>query len=244
MRHETPKRNLPVLPWDGNGSKLEDPRRRLIGLLPELRGYARFLARDRAEADDLVQDAVVRALAALPRLSDDAALRPWLFTILRNTFYEQARRRRTERTVLSRQVTGSEAATPGQHGSLDLADLQRNLFIAAAAAARGARAGRRAGPVLEEAAAICGYRKNDESARFAGALAPHRADGGSAGGRPEFLIAAVGSGWSSVHADARSSPDRPGGFPVCVCVRVDPRLCPLPPAIRQGATGPRRSRAS
>jgi RNA polymerase sigma-70 factor (ECF subfamily) len=165
LRHETPKRNLPVLPWDGNGSKLEDPRRRLIGLLPELRGYARFLARDRAEADDLVQDAVVRALAALPRLSDDAALRPWLFTILRNTFYEQARRRRTERTVLSRQVTGSEAATPGQHGSLDLADLQRHLFrlpprLREALVLVGAQ-----GLSYEEAAAICGVPEGTMKAR-------------------------------------------------------------------------------
>ena len=37
-------------------------RRELATLLPELRAYARFLARDRSKSDDLVQDTVVRAL--------------------------------------------------------------------------------------------------------------------------------------------------------------------------------------
>lgn len=150
---------------------MEDPRRRLISLLPELRGYARFLARDRAEADDLVQDAVMRALAALPRLSDDAVLRPWLFTILRNTFYEQARRRRSERTALSRQVIGSEAATPGQHGSLELADLQRHLFglpplLREALVLVGAQ-----GLSYEEAAVICNVPAGTMKARVSRARA-------------------------------------------------------------------------
>ena len=39
-----------------------DLRRQIAVLLPELRAFARFLARDRTAADDLVQDAVVRAL--------------------------------------------------------------------------------------------------------------------------------------------------------------------------------------
>ena len=42
-----------------------DLRREIAGLLPNLRGFARLLVRDRTMADDVVQDTLVRALAAL-----------------------------------------------------------------------------------------------------------------------------------------------------------------------------------
>jgi RNA polymerase sigma-70 factor (ECF subfamily) len=135
---------------------LDEARHRLIGLLPELRGYARFLARDVTAADDLVQDAVVRALAALPQLSEGAALRPWLFTILRNTFFEQARRSRTERHALRQQVVEGEATRPGQHGSLDLADLQRQLFVLPPLLREALVLVGAQGLSYEEAAVICG----------------------------------------------------------------------------------------
>jgi RNA polymerase sigma-70 factor (ECF subfamily) len=154
-----------------NEPQVDEARRRLIGLLPELRGYARFLARDATAADDLVQDAVVRALAALPQLSQDTALRPWLFTILRNTFFEQARRRRSERTALSQQVAGDDSERPGQHGSLDLADLQRQLFtlpplLREALVLVGAQ-----GVSYEEAAVICGVPVGTVKARVSRARA-------------------------------------------------------------------------
>jgi RNA polymerase sigma-70 factor (ECF subfamily) len=150
---------------------LDEIRRRLIGLLPELRGYARFLARGRAEADDLVQEAVVRALAAMPRLNEDAALRPWLFAILRNTFFEQARRRRSETRALREHAPGTEAAGPGQHGSLDLSDLERHLFglpplLREALVLVGAQ-----GLSYEEAAGICAVPLGTMKARVSRARA-------------------------------------------------------------------------
>ncbi len=100
----------------------------MIALLPDLRRYARFLLRDAAEADDLVQEALSRALAALPGYRDDGNLRGWLFTIQRNVFYEQARRRRTERVVLANAGSPDWHSAPAQDGRLDLADLTRHLF--------------------------------------------------------------------------------------------------------------------
>jgi RNA polymerase sigma-70 factor (ECF subfamily) len=105
-----------------------DPRADLILLLPALRGYARFLVRDAAEADDLVQDAVVRALGALSQFQPGTNLRAWLFTILRNAFHEQARRRRTERKALQQSFDTDEVRAAAQHSRLDLADLQRHMF--------------------------------------------------------------------------------------------------------------------
>ena len=63
-------------------------------LLPELRAAARLLTASRPEADDLVQDAVLRMLGGLdgfvmaPEHAGDvhAALRPWGLTILRNAY--------------------------------------------------------------------------------------------------------------------------------------------------------------
>ena len=106
----------------------ESLRRAMTALLPDLRRYARFLLRDAAEADDLVQEALTRALAALPGYRNDGNMRGWLFTIQRNVFYEQARRRRTERVVLADAGLGGEHSAPAQHGHVDLADLTRHLF--------------------------------------------------------------------------------------------------------------------
>jgi RNA polymerase sigma-70 factor (ECF subfamily) len=69
-------------------------RAALVGLLPRLRAYARSLEPNVAAADDLVHDAVVRALSAVP--PPEAELAPWLFTVLRNHFLNVVRRRRVE----------------------------------------------------------------------------------------------------------------------------------------------------
>ncbi len=90
----------------------------LTELLPELRAFARFLSGSRVEADDLVQEAVVRTLQALPRLDAETDLRAWCMAVLRNTFHEQLRRRKREARRLAEAVEPpvSQAAqeVPGQ----------------------------------------------------------------------------------------------------------------------------------
>ncbi len=54
--------------------------------------YARWLTRNDADAEDVVQDACVRALRFFSSLRDDDA-RAWLFTIVRNTWYSRVSRR-------------------------------------------------------------------------------------------------------------------------------------------------------
>lgn len=53
-------------------------------LAPRLRAFARSLAHDEAEADDLVQETCLRAIGAQERFEPGTNLRAWLFTILRN----------------------------------------------------------------------------------------------------------------------------------------------------------------
>ncbi|CAH2605005.1 ECF RNA polymerase sigma factor EcfG [Rhodovastum atsumiense] len=144
---------------------MDERRRLLIALLPELRGYARFLVRGTAEADDLVQETLVRALPALPQLVNGTSLRPWLFAILRNAFFEQARRRRSEHAALQNSPIETGASLPEQHGRVDLTDLQRHLFalpplLREALVLVGAH-----GLSYEEAAAICGVPVGTMKAR-------------------------------------------------------------------------------
>ncbi len=60
--------------------------------LNRLYGFAFTLTQDRDESCDLVQECVVRALAARQRPKDDAARRTWLFRILRNVFIDNYRK--------------------------------------------------------------------------------------------------------------------------------------------------------
>lgn len=65
---------------------------KLEALLPELRAYAQLLCRDVTRADDLVQNACLKAWQHQGEYDPDKGpLRAWLFRILRNDFYQQRR---------------------------------------------------------------------------------------------------------------------------------------------------------
>ena len=65
---------------------------RLEALIPEMRAYARGLCRDAVLADDLVQDACLRAWSAADSFDETLEMRPWIFRILRNEYYMMMRR--------------------------------------------------------------------------------------------------------------------------------------------------------
>lgn len=66
-----------------------------IDFLDSLYRYALVLTRQKAEAEDLVQETYVRALEVYSRLRADSNIKAWLFTILRNLWFNELRRRRT-----------------------------------------------------------------------------------------------------------------------------------------------------
>jgi len=79
----------------------------LEALLPELRAYARLLCRDATRADDLVQNACLKAWQHREDYDEDKGpLRAWLFRILRNDFYQ---RRRTDTRSETREQEEIEA---------------------------------------------------------------------------------------------------------------------------------------
>ncbi|MGG5823311.1 sigma-70 family RNA polymerase sigma factor [Falsiroseomonas sp. HW251] len=104
-------------------------------LLPELRAAARLLTASRSEADDLVQEAVLRMLRGLegfvvdPEHAGDvvAALRPWGVAVLRNAFREQWRRRRREHAHLEAHPPREEGRSGGQESASTMRDLARAL---------------------------------------------------------------------------------------------------------------------
>jgi RNA polymerase sigma-70 factor (ECF subfamily) len=59
--------------------------------LQRLRRYARFLCRDATDADDLVQETLVKAIARADQFRPESDLRSWLFSILHNTFISGTR---------------------------------------------------------------------------------------------------------------------------------------------------------
>ncbi len=143
-----------------------DLRRQVTNLLPDLRAFARFLVRDRTAADDLVQDAVVRALTALDQFEPGTNLKAWLFTILRNQFYEQARRRKREARAMLAFSDDDAPAAPAQHAQTELQDLQRVIFdlpplLREALILMGAQ-----GLTHSEAALICGVPEGTMKARL------------------------------------------------------------------------------
>lgn len=94
-----------------------------MALVPQLRAFARFLARDVARADDLVQDTVLRALERQDAWAEGTDLRAWTFRMLRNLFLDQQRRRRVEQRGLAT-MPPSGAAPPVQPGRDALHDLE------------------------------------------------------------------------------------------------------------------------
>jgi RNA polymerase sigma-70 factor, ECF subfamily len=78
--------------WNHDGTNQADAR--AVEHLDGLYSYALVLTRNHAEAEDLVQETYVRAIQAMGRLRAGSNMKGWLFTILRNIWYNQLRKRR------------------------------------------------------------------------------------------------------------------------------------------------------
>ncbi|MBQ2260028.1 MAG: sigma-70 family RNA polymerase sigma factor [Loktanella sp.] len=68
----------------------------VLQFLPALHAYARSLTRQYGEADDLVQTTLMKAIANYAQFRKGTNLRAWLFTIMRNTFLNEIKKRTRE----------------------------------------------------------------------------------------------------------------------------------------------------
>jgi RNA polymerase sigma-70 factor (ECF subfamily) len=128
----------------------------MVSLVPQLHTFARSLCRDAVRADDLVQEALLRAIDNIRRFTPGTNLKAWLFTIVRNEHYSQLRRRKFEAHDVSTDQLPEPSVPPDHDGELELRDLNRAL----AALSAGQRAAlilvSASGFSYEEAAQICG----------------------------------------------------------------------------------------
>ncbi len=95
-----------------------DLRDQVVAMLPRLRRFARTLARDPHDADDLVQIAIERGLAHAGQLRAGSSVAAWLFGILRNAWIDEHRSRR-HREVLGLPERADETVGDPTTGSPD-----------------------------------------------------------------------------------------------------------------------------
>jgi RNA polymerase sigma-70 factor (ECF subfamily) len=131
-------------------------RDEVVALIPALRAFAWSLCHNGSDADDLVQDTLIKAWTNREKFEVGTNLRAWLFTILRNTYYTAVLRRRREVRDETGEYAGALKSPPTQDWSVALQSLQvalrklpeehREALVLVGAA----------GLSYEEAAEICG----------------------------------------------------------------------------------------
>jgi RNA polymerase sigma-70 factor (ECF subfamily) len=84
----------------------------IVELLPRLRRFARALAGNTSDADDLVQICVERALTRSEQLRSGAPLAGWMFGILRNAWIDEMRGRARRNRVFAPEELGEHIADP------------------------------------------------------------------------------------------------------------------------------------
>jgi RNA polymerase sigma-70 factor, ECF subfamily len=82
--------------------------------LPALNRFARRLVGPNGDAEDLVQDTLLRALGASSQFKSGTALKSWLFTIMRNTFCTAYRVRQREQVGIDDALASMLSAPPPQ----------------------------------------------------------------------------------------------------------------------------------
>ena len=99
----------------------------LVTLLPRLRRFARALARNPHDADDLVQIALERALARAHQLRPDAALAAWVFGILRRAWIDEVRARARSQKVFAPEESGQNVGDAGQGAQTEMLSVQQAM---------------------------------------------------------------------------------------------------------------------
>src|SRR5262249_18138320 len=134
------------------------PHRRayILGSVPSVRGFAISVSGNGERADDLVQETLLRAIANIDSFQPGSNLPAWLFTILRNLFRSDYRKRRREVEDSEGNYAKTLKTQPSQSAHLEFEEFraaldklpqdQREALILVGAS----------GFSYEDAAAICG----------------------------------------------------------------------------------------
>ncbi len=99
----------------------------ILAAVPNLRAFAMSLSGSLDRADDLVQETLLRALANIDSFEPGTNLPAWLFTILRNQFRTEYRKRRREVEDADGRYASTLMAYPEQHSRIELEEFRRAL---------------------------------------------------------------------------------------------------------------------
>jgi RNA polymerase sigma-70 factor (ECF subfamily) len=102
-------------------------RDEILAAVPGLRAFAISLTGHGDRADDLVQDTLVRAVTNIHRFEVGTNLNAWLFTILRNLFHSEYRKRQREVEDADGSYAARLLVPPEQGARLDFEDFRKAL---------------------------------------------------------------------------------------------------------------------
>jgi RNA polymerase sigma-70 factor (ECF subfamily) len=134
----------------------ESVRQAMLDAIPHLRAFAISLTGNMTYADDLVQNALLKGLSNLDKFQPGTSMQAWLFTILRNQFYTDMRRRRREVDDPEGALAAKLAIMPAQGARLDFTDMQAALSHLSVEQREALLLVAAEGVSYEEAAEICG----------------------------------------------------------------------------------------
>jgi len=102
-------------------------RDQVIAAIPSLRAFGLSLTARADRADDLVQETLMKAWKHHDSFEPGSNMKAWLYTILRNEFYTQLRKRKREVEDVDEFYSSKVAVHGEQEGHLDMADLRTAL---------------------------------------------------------------------------------------------------------------------
>jgi RNA polymerase sigma-70 factor (ECF subfamily) len=113
----------------GRGEATEEQLGRLLeSFRPDLLRFAFWLARDRAVAEDVVQETMLRAWRSRTELRNSSALRPWLLTIVRRENARLHERKRLPTVDLDEAVASQDMGLALNDAGPEIADLRRAIL--------------------------------------------------------------------------------------------------------------------
>jgi len=130
-------------------------RRELVGLIPHLRAFARTLCGDPTAADDLAQDAMLKAWDARASFEMGTNMKAWTFMILRNQFYSEKRRSWRQSQLDQEAAERTLVAVDDPEAPVALDELRQGLAMLPIEQREALVLVGAGGFAYEEAAAIC-----------------------------------------------------------------------------------------
>ena len=106
-----------------------DFQRDLVALIPHMRAFARSMCNNFAHAEDLAQEAVLKAWQARGSFTPGTNMKAWTFMILRNQFYSEKRRSWRQQPLDQEVAERTIVAADDPNAAVELAELRQAMML-------------------------------------------------------------------------------------------------------------------